>query len=316
VSNSADQHTESIKAAALEAGFDAVGIAPPDISVEEQAFFSEWLESGYHAGMGYMERNVDKRREPDKLFPGVKSVIVLLKSYHSDSQQDIPYKVSRYALGRDYHKRLKKRMKGLQAKIQEIIGQEFRSRPFTDSAPVFERSLAVKAGLGRPGKNTSLIHPRLGSFVFIAELFTDIELTFDQPSNRTICGRCTRCIDACPTNAISAEGVNSERCISYHTIETRDDIPQWIQDRLNGWVFGCDICQEVCPYNKKPLQMDDADFQPGPHLEKINADFLSGITDDDFVKVFGGTPMMRTGRDKLLRNIKAVKDGSKKPGSQ
>jgi epoxyqueuosine reductase len=306
VINSVDQHTESIKSAALEAGFDAVGIAPPDISPEEQHFFSEWLDSGFHAGMGYMERNVEKRRHPEKLFPGVKSVIVLLKSYHRNELPDMPHKVSRYALGRDYHKRLKKRMKRLQASIQVIIGREFRSRPFTDSAPVFERSLAVKAGLGKLGKNTCLIHPQLGSFVFIAELFTDIELTFDQPSNRTICGRCTRCIDACPTHAISSEGVNSERCISYHTIETQNDIPEWIQDKLNGWVFGCDICQEVCPYNKKPLPVRDPDFMPGPHLEKITAGYLSGITDEDFVRVFCGTPMMRTGRDKLLRNIKAA----------
>lgn len=305
------KYRQAIKAKAIELGFDAVAITSPDIPENQISIFTEWIATGKHAGMDYMEKHADLRKHPEILFPGTKSVIMLLKSYHRSNLPDMPWKVSRYALGKDYHKRLKKRMKKLQAAIRDITGEDFKSRPFVDSAPVMERSLALKSGLGWIGKNTCLINRDLGSYVFIAELFTDLELTTDKAETKNFCGNCRLCIEACPTQALTDRGMDAGRCISYHTIESKTDIPEWMHDKLNGWVFGCDICQEVCPWNKKPLNTDDPDFQPGNHLDKISIRNLSQMSDVEFSTLFAGTPFRRTGREKLLRNLLSAERGNR-----
>lgn len=306
------KHSEKIKAAALQCGFDAASITKAEIPENHAIYFTRWLEEGMHADMTYMDKRCEMRLHPQKLFPGVKSVIVLLKSYYRHDLPDKPdHKIARYATGKDYHKRLKKKMQKLQKSVREITNMDFTSRPFVDSAPVLERSLAVKAGLGWIGKNTCLIHPGLGSYVFIAELFTDLELPGDTDTVKNHCGNCTRCIDACPTHALSEKGLDAGRCISYHTIESKGDIPGGIKNALNGWVFGCDICQEVCPHNHKTLKRTntDPDFMPGEHLAFVNLDYLSKIDDEQFKKTFAGTPLMRAGRTKLLKTLKAPKTG-------
>jgi epoxyqueuosine reductase len=303
------EHSARIKAAALQLGFDAIGITDAAIPEQDVKRYAAWLQHGNQAKMDYMKNRYDMRLNPQALFPGVKSVIVLLQAYYNGDLQEQPYKIARYAAGKDYHKRLKKRMNKLQASVQDIIGRDFASRPFVDTAPVLERSLAVKAGLGWIGKNTCLIHPELGSYVFIAELFTDLDLVPDTNQVKNRCGNCKRCVDACPSMALSNHGLDARRCISYHTIESKTDIPDGIKQSLNGWVFGCDICQEVCPHNKKVLKASDPDFMPGKHLDFVNLDYLSRIDDDQFVKTFAGTSLLRAGRIKLLKNIEAAKTG-------
>ncbi len=300
-------HKKKIKSAALKLGFDAVGITSPTIPAQDIKRYSAWIGNGYQAGMAYMRNRYDMRLDPQKLFPGVKSVIVLLQSYYNEELPEQPCKIARYAVGKDYHKSLKKRMKKLQASIRDITGSEFISRPFVDSAPVLERSLAVKAGLGWIGKNTCLIHPELGSYVFIAELFTDLDLSPDTTLMKNRCGSCTRCADACPTQALSENGIDSGRCISYHTIENKADIPSTVATNMKQYVFGCDVCQEVCPWNRNTRKKADADFRPAKHLNYINTEFLDSISDERFKEIFAGTALMRAGRKKLLENIRTVK---------
>ncbi|MEA3446880.1 MAG: tRNA epoxyqueuosine(34) reductase QueG [Bacteroidota bacterium] len=303
------EHSAKIKAAALKLGFDDAGITDAKIPEEDIARYNAWLENGYHAKMSYMKSRYDMRLDPQKLFPGVRSVIVLLQAYYNEDLPGYPYKIARYAVGKDYHKRLKKRLKKLQASIQEITGKSFVSRPFVDSAPVLERSLAVKAGLGWIGKNTCLIHPKLGSYVFIAELFTDLDLVPDTNHVKNRCGTCTRCINACPAQALSKNGLDARRCISYHTIETRTAIPRTVAEGMQKWVFGCDICQEVCPWNRNINARVDTDFLPAKHINYINIDILKSMNDKQFRQIFAGTAFLRAGRIKLLKNIEAVKTG-------
>ncbi len=300
-----DQKTALIKQSFLEAGFLSIGIARPTKLEEEARRLQEWLDLGYHGKMSYMENHFDKRTSPEELLPGTKSIICLAYNYHTDLKQkpDAP-KLASYAFGRDYHKVIKKRIKHVIRDLQESIG-EFNYRPFVDSAPVMERDLAKRAGLGWIGKNTLLIHPQKGSYFFLAEVFVDFELAYDTPM-RDYCGTCTRCIDACPTDAIAEEGfvLDASKCISYLTIELKDEeIPSEFQGKMEDWMFGCDICQDVCPWNRFSSNNSEAEFHPSERLLALNRKDWQELTEDEFNELFHGSAVKRTGYSGLKRNI-------------
>ncbi|MGM0377968.1 MAG: tRNA epoxyqueuosine(34) reductase QueG, partial [Bacteroidota bacterium] len=303
------QHRSSlIREKALELGFDDVGFVSAGPLNEENRFLDEWLRSGYQGGMDYMERNAEKRNDPSMLVPGARSVVVVLQNYNP-SRKDQPgpgFKISRYAFGRDYHKVLKKRLKKLMSYIQEEVAPDAGGRFFVDSAPVSERSLAARAGLGWIGKNTNLLHPRLGSYVFIGELILDIELT---PGSliREACGGCTRCLEACPTGALVAPyQLDARKCISYLTIENKGDISSDMADHFQGWIFGCDICQEVCPWNWKAPPHHEPDFNLRLELKEMSRDEWFALDEDAFDHLSRGSAIRRTGYKGMMRNLKAA----------
>jgi epoxyqueuosine reductase len=301
------ENTAFVKSLAYEAGFDLVGITTPEVPESHLYKYYAWLDRGFAAEMSYMHRNVDLRTNPEKLFEGVKSILVLGLSYYPEKHPDISYNISKYAYGRDYHKLIKSRGKILQKQLK-IKFPELKSRVFVDSAPVMERSLAVKSGLGWIGKNSCLINRDKGSFVFLASLFLNIELEADDAIGKLYCGNCTKCIDACPTNAITENGVDSSRCISYHTIETSEKIPSEILENMDNQLFGCDICQDVCPWNQKLTAHTEPDFLPGKQLELLNQDVLKNMSEEAFRTHFAGTPFLRTGKAKLLQTMAQLSD--------
>jgi epoxyqueuosine reductase len=301
------KNTAIVKLLAHEAGFDLIGITIPEVPESHLNKYYSWLDQGFAAKMGYMHRNIDLRTNPQKLFEGVKSILVLALSYYPEKHPDIPYNISKYAYGRDYHKLIKSRGKTLQKQLK-IKFPNLKSRVFVDSAPVMERSLAVQSGLGWIGKNSCLINREKGSFVFLASLFLNIELEPDSVFEKSYCGNCTKCIDACPTSAITEAGVDSSRCISYHTIETSEKIPAEILKNMDNQLFGCDICQDVCPWNQKLTAHTEADFLPGKHLELLNEDALKNMSEETFRDHFASTPFLRTGKAKLLQSMAQLSD--------
>ncbi|MEA1874494.1 MAG: tRNA epoxyqueuosine(34) reductase QueG [Bacteroidota bacterium] len=297
------KNTDIVKSLAQKVGFDLVGITSPEIPKTDQYKYTNWLSNGFAANMGYLHRNIDLRTNPENLFNGVKSILVLGLSYYPADKPKLPYKISKYAYGRDYHKLIKSRGKLLQKELRAFF-PDLKSRIFVDSAPVMERSLAVQAGFGWIGKNTCLINRKKGSFLFLASLFLNIELNADSPFVNSFCGNCTKCIDACPTNALSEAGLDANRCISYHTIETQESIPNEILQNMDNQLFGCDICQDVCPWNQKLSAHTEPDFFPGNHLILLNEPELENMSQEDFRTQFAGTPFLRTGKAKLLQTIK------------
>lgn len=256
-----------------------------------------------------MENHFEKRVDPTKLVPGAKTVVVLMHNYFPKEQQneDAP-KIARYAYGEDYHFILKRKLKELIFFIQENIG-EVNGRCFVDSAPVLERDWAKYAGVGWTGKNTLLIHPKAGSYFFLAELIIDLELMFDQPM-KDYCGTCTRCVDACPTEAISPEGfiLDASKCISYLTIELREEIPETFKGKMEGWMFGCDICQEVCPWNRFSKPHGEPAFEPHPDLLQMNKKDWEEITEEVFKRIFKKSAVKRTKFAGLKRNLDFLKN--------
>lgn len=278
-----------------------VRITHPYVSDEAQIRFEKWLGQGYAAGMDYLHRNKELRYNPVEIQLGTKSVLVLGLNYYTNEIPEMEFSVSKYALGRDYHKLIKSKLKSLVRKLK-IDFPELEARPFVDSAPVLERSLAVQAGMGWIGKNTCLINKEKGSFLFLAELFLTIDLIADEPYTKNYCGNCTRCIDACPTQALSLTGLDSNRCISYHSIESSDVIPEDIARKMGNQLFGCDICQDVCPWNHKLSPHEHKDLFPGKHLQYLSLEKLSAMDDDEFTRIFAGTPFLRAGK-KLLQTM-------------
>ena len=262
---------QEIRAAADEIGFDLCGFTAPIIEERYRRAFVAAIKAGRHAGMTYLERNLEKRLDPQKLVSGVKTVVCVAASYYQPCEQpDTPGKVAMYAWGRDYHTVIKERLVRLAGRIEEILSREIRYRSFVDTAPVLEKPLAQQAGLGWIGRNGCLINKRLGSYLLLGELFIDAEIDPDQPA-REHCGKCHRCIDACPTTAIILPHcVDANRCISYLTIEHNGHIPSDFAARFNGYIFGCDICQNVCPFNRfaKPTRIEEfRDHHLGPHID-------------------------------------------------
>ena len=258
--SSKEKHTQLIKQKAIELGFDFCGISKAEKLHEEAAHLEKWLSSSFHGKMSYLENHFDKRLDPSLLVPGAKSVISLLFNYYpEESEKNTKYKVARYAYGKDYHYVIKDKLKTFLKDLTREIG-EINGRVFVDSAPVMERQWAGKSGLGWIGKNTLLINKQQGSYFFLAELILDLDLEADGPI-KDYCGTCTKCLDACPTNAfLKANVLDASKCISYLTIELKEEIPKEFEDTYRNWIFGCDICQEVCPWNRFAKSHQEVSF--------------------------------------------------------
>lgn len=300
--------TSIIKQEALRLGFLSCGISKAGFLEQEAPRLEKWLNNNMHGQMRYMENHFDKRLNPTLLVDGAKSVISLLLNYYpAEFQNEDSYKISKYAYGHDYHFVIKEKLKELLHFIQTEIG-EVSGRAFVDSAPVLDKAWAAKSGLGWMGKNTNLITQKVGSFYFIAELIVDLELDYDAPTTDH-CGSCTACIDACPTEAIVAPYVvDGSKCISYFTIELKENIPTEMKGKFDDWVFGCDVCQDVCPWNRFSKPHSEPLFQANPELLSFTKKDWEEITEDVFKKVFNKSAVTRTKLEGLKRNVSFLKD--------
>lgn len=302
-------HTQIIKQTAAQLGFDFCGISKAEFLEDEAPRLEKWLKKGAHGKMSYMENHFDKRLDPTKLVPGAKSVVSLLYNYYPerDLAQERPKypKIAKYAYGKDYHFVVKDKLKEFMKLLSEEIG-EIEGRVFVDSAPVMERQWAERSGLGWVGKNTLLINKEQGSFFFLAELIIDLELEPDGPI-KDYCGTCTKCIDACPTDAITPYELNASKCISYLTIELKDDIPLGFKDQMEGWAFGCDICQDVCPWNRFSKKHHEPEFSPKKELIEIFNNNWEDLTEAVFAEVFRNSPVKRTKLKGFKRNLEFLK---------
>jgi len=302
-----EKNTAFIKQAAAALGFDHCGIARAVQLDEDARRLEQWLHKGMHGTMRYMENYFDKRIDPRKLVDNAQSVITLLLNYYPAEQQrpDAP-KVAKYAYGQDYHEVIRSKLNTLLLQIKENIG-EVNGRGFVDSAPVLERSWAQRSGLGWIGKNGNLIHKQAGSFFFIATLITDLPLEYDSPVG-DYCGSCTRCLDACPTGALVQPGmVDGSRCISYYTIELKEMlIPENVQGKFEQWMFGCDICQDVCPWNRFAKPHSTVEFTPVATILNFSTRDWEELTEDAFKEIFRHSPLKRSKFSGIQRNLKFI----------
>ena len=305
--NNKEKYSQLIKAEAKRLGFLSCGISKAGFLEEEAPRLENWLNQNHHGEMKYMENHFDKRLNPTLLVDDAKSVISLLLNYYpSETQSSDSYKISKYAYGEDYHFVIKEKLKELLQTIQTEIG-EVSGRAFVDSAPVLDKAWAAKSGLGWIGKNSNLLTQQVGSFYFIAELIVDLDLEYDYATTDH-CGTCTACIDACPTEAIvSPYVVDGSKCISYFTIELKENIPQEMKGKMDDWIFGCDVCQDVCPWNRFSKSNNEPLFNPNPELLYMTKKDWEEITEDTFKKVFKNSAVKRTKLDGLKRNIKFLK---------
>ena len=283
------------------------GISKAGFLEKEAPRLEKWLKNNSHGQMTYMENHFDKRLDPTLLVDGAKSVVSLLLNYYpSELQREVSYKISKYAYGQDYHFVIKEKLNELLFSIQEHIGA-VSGRAFVDSAPVLDKAWAAKSGLGWIGKNSNLITQKVGSFYFIAELIIDLELEYDFATTDH-CGSCTACLDACPTQAIIAPyQVDGSKCISYYTIELKDNLPDEMKGKLDDWAFGCDVCQDVCPWNRFSKAHNEPLFQANPELLSYSKQDWEEITAETFQKVFKDSPLKRTKLEGLKRNIQFLK---------
>lgn len=303
--------SQIVKRLAVREGFQYCGIATAMPLDDDARRLEQWLKQGMHGSMQYMENHFDLRIDPTKLVPGAQSVITVLKNYFPETHQPtgVP-KVSKYAYGTDYHEVIRKQLNSLLAQMREHFGQ-IEGRGFVDSAPVLERAWAVKSGLGWVGKNGNVITRQQGSFFFIATLITDLALEPDAPFARDFCGSCSRCIDACPTNAILANKVvDGSRCISYYTIELKEKlIPQEMQGRFDNWMFGCDTCQDVCPWNRFSKPHLEPAFTPIPAILDFKTGDWLELTEESFKTIFKHSPLKRSKFDGIRRNLQFLQGG-------
>ncbi len=290
---------------AQKMGFDACGIASATLLEEESAHVEQWLEDGREGEMGYLTRNKEKRYDPRLLVEGTKSIVTVLYNYFPKQQiGGDKFKIAKYAYGADYHEVLKNKMRHLLERIENQTGKLENTRVFVDSAPVLDRAWAVRCGLGFIGKNTTLIQPKKGSFFFIGHLFLPIELAETGQTMANHCGRCTKCIDACPTGALESPfHIDARKCISYLTIEYKGSLKGHDPKTFKGWMYGCDICQDVCPYNKFSLPNTEPEFQPSEQLFAMHEDDWKNLTKADFDALFKHSAMQRAGYEGLKRNI-------------
>ena len=295
-----------IKKSAITLGFDMCGIARAQ-KLDADAFrLEEWLNKKYHGSMQYMENYFEMRIDPSKLVPGAKSVITLLKNYFPAERQNTSApKISKYAYGKDYHDVIRKKLTDFIELIKENVG-EIHGRGFVDSAPVLERTWAQKSGLGWIGKNGNLINKQSGSFYFIATLVTDLELDYDDPFAKDYCGTCTRCIDACPTEAILPDKIiDGSKCISYFTIELKEMmLPDEMKGKFDNWMFGCDVCQDVCPWNRFSKPNEEMEFKPIPEILNLTTKEWEEMTEENFKKIFSDSPLSRSKFKGIQRNLK------------
>ncbi len=302
------KHKQLLLTKAQELGFIACGVAKARYLEEEAPRLEAWLKQGFHGKMGYMTNHFDMRLNPTKLVPGAKSVVVLAYNYfpEKDLTGQTGYKIAKYAYGQDYHHVIKGKLRELMHSLQTEIGA-IEGRAFVDSAPVMERQWAQLAGLGWLGKNSLLLNKQKGSFFFLAELILDLEMEPDRPLAKDFCGTCTRCIDACPTEAIVDSGVvDASKCISYLTIELKEALPNGFQDNMKDWVFGCDVCQDVCPWNRFSRPHTEPLFQPHPDLQDMTKQDWQEITREVFNKLFRKSAVKRAKYEGLQRNIRYV----------
>ncbi|WP_343703598.1 tRNA epoxyqueuosine(34) reductase QueG [Chitinophaga sp.] len=301
-----EKNTRLVKEKARALGFDHCGIARAEELTEDAYRLEQWLNKGMHGNMGYMANYFDKRIDPRKLVEGAQSVITLLLNYYPPAlqQPDAP-KIAKYAYGADYHEVIRARLNEFLQEMRGFLGN-IQGRGFVDSAPVLERSWAQRSGLGWVGKNGNLIHKQAGSFFFIATLIVDVELLYDAPTG-DYCGSCTRCLDACPTGAlVSPTVVDGSRCISYYTIELKDAlIPSSMDGRFDNWMFGCDICQDVCPWNR--FSTANSTFTPLPEVLNFTTAEWEELTEEEFKRIFRHSPLKRSKYAGIRRNLKFLK---------
>lgn len=305
-----EKHTQLVKQLAAQHGFDHCGIARAVRLDDDARRLESWLHQGMHGSMAYMANHFDLRVDPAKLVPGARSVITFLKNYYTPAVNTQGHKVSKYAYGKDYHEVIRQQLNELMAELRLHAGA-FNGRGFVDSAPVLERSWARRSGLGWIGRNGNLITKQQGSFFFIATIITDLDLVYDAPFAADLCGTCTRCIDACPTEAILPnKTVNGSRCISYFTIELKDElIPSEMQGKFDNWMFGCDTCQDVCPWNRFSRPHQEPEFKPIPELLELSTEDWEGMTEAGFKKIFRHSPISRAKLKGVQRNIRFLKPG-------
>ncbi len=305
VHSAKSKNTELIKKTARELGFMYCGISKAEFLEEEAPRLEKWLNTGRHGKMAYMANYFDKRLDPTLLVPGARSVISLAYNYYpqKDLAKENNYKIAKYAYGKDYHFVIRDKLKTFKKTLTTHIG-EINGRAFVDSAPVMERQWAQKSGLGWIGKNSLLLNRQNGSFFFLAELITDLDLEYDGPV-KDYCGTCTACMDACPTDAIPEPYVvDGSRCISYFTIELKEQIPSTFKGQFENWIFGCDICQDVCPWNRFSTPHTEESFEPHPNLPDMSRSDWEEITQELFNELFRKSAVKRTKYEGLKRNIK------------
>lgn len=301
-------YTAFIKAKAKELGFMSCGISKAEYLADVAPQLEDWLAKNQHGEMGYMSNHFDKRLDPTKLVPGAKSIISLAYNYYptKDLAKNNCYKIAKYAYGEDYHYVIKDKLKDFFEMIEKEVGR-IEGRVFTDSAPVMERQWAARSGLGWLGKHSLLLTKQKGSFFFLAEIILDLELEYDSPIVNH-CGTCTSCIDACPTQAITEAGVvDGSKCISYFTIELKDELPSSVKGKFEDWMFGCDICQDVCPWNRFSVTHNEPRFEPHPELEGMIKSDWKELTQEIFSKIFQKSAVKRTKFSGLKRNIDFIK---------
>lgn len=301
--NLKERYTQLIKTKALAFGFQSCGISKADFLEEEALHLENWLKNQFHGEMKYMENHFDKRLDPRLLVEGSKSVISLSYNYFPEEKlQNENFKISKYAYGEDYHEVIKEKLRSLVAELQDEIG-EFSFRVFVDSAPVLEKAWARKSGIGWVGKNSNLITKKHGSFYFLAEIICDLDLVEDSPVTDH-CGSCTKCIDACPTHAIISDKIiDGSKCISYATIELKDQIPDFFKNKMDDWMFGCDVCQDVCPWNRFSAPTLEEKFHPNSQLKNFTKQEWKDITQEIFSSVFRKSAIKRTKFAGLKRNL-------------
>ena len=296
------KRTNLIKSAAKDLGFLSCGISKAEFLEEEAPRLEQWLQDGKHGKMAYMENHFDKRLDPRLLVPGAKSVVSLLLNYYNDEiqKEGVP-KISKYAYGADYHIVFKQKLNKLLQTIHDEVG-EINGRVFVDSAPVMDKAWATRSGLGWMGKNTNLITQKVGSFFFIGELIIDLELEYDTPVTDH-CGNCTACIDSCPTEALTPYNIDASKCISYLTIELKDQIPDEFQNKMDNWAFGCDVCQDVCPWNRFSKSHSEPLFDPQPQILDFTKKDWEELTEATFETIFKNSALKRTRFDGFKRNL-------------
>ena len=304
------ENTRLIKEKALELGFNNCGVSEASYQEEDGKVFDSWLDAGYHSGMKWIEKHSEKRKNPKNLVPNARSVISVILNYYNPEMQKDPSApvVSRYAYGRDYHKVMKKKLKQLFKFIQFVL-PDAEGRYFVDSAPVLEHAFARNAGLGWIGKNSLLLNKELGSYFFIGEIIINQELDYETHEIKDHCGSCRLCIDECPTHAINSNRtVNAEKCISYLTIEHKAEIPEELKNSFYNRVFGCDICQDVCPWNRKLKRHTNSELNPLTELMELSMQEWENLDEEKFNKLFEGSAVKRTGYSGLIRNISFLKE--------
>ena len=308
--------TEQIKQKAIEIGFHKIGIARAEALAQEGARLQQWLENDFHGEMQWIEREPEKRIDPRLIFPEAKSVVVVALNYytpHEHEESETKGKVSRYAWGEDYHDVLKEKLRELLSFIK-TIDEAVEGKICVDTAPVMDKAWAVHAGLGWLGKHSNLITKEYGSWVFLGEILLNLELEYETEQIEDHCGTCRKCLDACPTNAIVAPYlIDSKACLSYATIELRDaELPEKITENQNGWIYGCDICQDVCPWNRFQKPTDETRFEPRPGNISPDLDEILSLSTEDYVEKFRRSAMKRAKIHGLKRNARALKNGKRK----